>query len=52
MRKRQYKIKETNLTKLKAFLNDVSKHKRDRNTCRSNDYGSIDNINRQRRERS
>ena len=52
MNKKQYKIKETNINKLKAFLKDVSKYKRDRNTCRSNDNGTIDNSNRQRREGS
>lgn len=50
--KKTYKVKETNLIKLKAFLNDVSKHKRNRNTSWSNDSSTFSNINRLGRKRS
>ena len=52
MNKKQYKIKETNINKLKAFLKDVSKHKRDRNTCKSNDWNISNNNNRLNRRDS
>ena len=50
--KTSYKVKETNIIKLKAFLKDVSKHKRNNNTSRSNDCSPVNNVNRFNREES
>ena len=50
--KKTYKVKETNITKLKAFLKDVSKHKRNNSTSKSNDWSTSNLNNRLNRRNS